>query len=277
MVDRNPSAHTDPLAPKSDPILCDVDADGIARLRFNRPQALNAVDVAVAERFLQLAQQLTAPGAARVIVMSGEGRAFMAGGDLQSFHQDLPGAGRTARAIIEPLHEGLARMAEGDAPVIASVHGAVAGAGMSLAMGADLTVASEDARFTMAYSRIAANLDAGGSWALPRLVGMHRAMEIALLSDPIEAREALALGIVNRVVPVDALAAETNALAQRLAQGPTRAYGRIRRLIRRSLDRDFREQLSAESDAFIEGTRTSDFVEGIEAFFQKRAPRFSGN
>ena len=276
MPDPSPDAGQHAEASAEAVILCDVDAHGIARLRFNRPKALNALGAALAERFLELAQRLAAPGGARVIVMSGEGRAFMAGGDLQAFHRDLDGAGGTARAIIDPLHEGLVRLAEGDAPIIARVHGAVAGAGMSLMMGADMAIASSDAKFSMAYSRIAANLDAGGSWALPRILGLHRAMEIALLSDPFDAQQALEMGLLNRVVAPEALAAETDALALRLAAGPTRAYGRIRRLVRRSLERDFKAQLAAEGDAFVEGTLTDDFGEGIRAFFEKRQPRFTG-
>ncbi len=198
----------------------------------------------------------------------------MAGGDLQAFHADLANAGETARSIIDPLNEGLVLLAEGDAPIIASVHGAVAGAGMSIALGADLVIASETAKFNMAYSLIGASLDAGGSWFLPRIVGLQQAMAIALLSEPISATDARVKGFVHRVVPADQLVAETNALAKRLARGPTEAYGRIRRLLRQSLQRGFPEQLQAERDAFVQGAGTAEFREGVDAFLNKRSPTY---
>ena len=260
----------------TDPILASLD-DGIARIRFNRPSALNAIDVPMAEQLLATVKRLQAAGGVRVIVLSGEGRAFMAGGDLRAFHADPQHADTTARALIDPLHAALELLAAGDAPVLASLHGAVAGAGMSLALAADLAIAADDTVFNMAYARIGASLDAGSSWALPRLVGLRRAMQIALLSEPIDAAAALALGLVNRVVPAAEREAQTMVLARRLAAGPTAAYGRIRRLLRTSHDRDLGEQLRAERDAFAEGARTRDFTDGVAAFFEKRAPRFGGD
>jgi 2-(1,2-epoxy-1,2-dihydrophenyl)acetyl-CoA isomerase len=259
----------------SDSILFSVE-DGIAHIRFNRPSALNAMDVAMAQQLRDAVKHVQAGGNARAIVVSGEGKAFMAGGDLQAFYADLAHADQTARAIIDPLHDALRMLGEGDAPVIASLHGAVAGAGMSLALGADLAIASDDVRFNMAYARIAGSLDGGGSWALPRIVGLRRAMEIALLCETIDASTALTLGLVNRVVPAAQREAETHALALRLAQGPTHAYGRIRRLLRSAHQQDFAAQLDTERDAFAAGTLTGDFGEGLRAFFGKRPPRFTG-
>lgn len=259
----------------SSPILVSVD-DGIAHIRFNRPEALNAVNVEMAEQLRAAVQRLQAAGGVRVVVLSGEGRAFMAGGDLQAFHADLAHADDTAHAIIGPLHEALALLAEGDAPVIASLHGAVAGAGMSLALGADLAIAADNIKLNMAYARIGASIDGGGSWHLPRLVGLRQAMEIALLCDSIDAPGALALGLVNKVVPAAELQAQTLALAGRLSQGPTQAFGRTRRLLQASFQRTLAEHLHAELDAFAAGARTQDFGEGLEAFFAKRAPRFTG-
>jgi 2-(1,2-epoxy-1,2-dihydrophenyl)acetyl-CoA isomerase len=250
--------------------------NGVARIRFDRPQTLNAIDVAMAEQLLAALTQLRSSGAARVIVLSGQGRAFMAGGDLQNFFSDLENADKTARAMIDPLHAAIELMAKGDAPVIASVHGAVAGAGISLALGADLAIAADDAKFNMAYARVGANMDGGASWALARVVGLRRAMEIALLSDVIDAPTALQLGLVNRVVPAQDLERETLALAARLAQGPTLAFGRIRRLLRDSHRNDLATQLRLEGDAFVAGTGTQDFTEGLTAFFAKRSPKFTG-
>ena len=178
------------------------------------------------------------------------------------------------------MHEALALLAEGDAPVLASPHDAVAGAGagMSLALGADFAIASDDTKLNLAYARIGASVDGGGSWHLPRIVGLRRALEIALLCDSLDAlaAPAPALGLVNRVVPASEREAETLALARRLAQGPTRAFSRVRRLLRGSQQRSLVEQLAAELGAFVKGPRTGDFAEGLNAFFAKRAPRYTG-
>ena len=257
------------------PVLVSVD-EGIASIRFNRPQALNAIDAAMARALRDGVREVVATPEVRVIVLSGEGRAFMAGGDLQAFHADLPHAPATAHRIIDPLHEAVAVLAEATSPVVASVHGAVAGAGLSLTMGCDLAIASDDAKFVPAYARIGASLDGGGSWALPRLVGLKRAMEMVLLSETLDATTALQLGIVNRVVPASQLQAETLALARRLAQGPTQTFGRIKRLLRASLQRPLRDQLDAERDAFATCAASSDFAEGLAAFFDKRPAQFIG-
>ena len=259
----------------ADSVLLSIDAE-VAHIRFNRSAALNAMDAEMAGRLRDLVRQAQADGGVRVFVLSGEGKAFMAGGDLQAFHADLKHADDVARAIIDPLNEALLLLATGDAPVVASVHGAVAGAGMSIALGADLAIAAHDVKFNMAYARIGASLDGGGSWALPRVVGLRRAMSIALLSESLDAATALDVGIVNRVVPADALEAETRTLAMRLAKGPTHAFGRIRRLLRDGLQRDYAGQLQAERDAFAQGAVTKDFSEGVNAFFSKRSPVFTG-
>ena len=175
-----------------------------------------------------------------------------------------------------PLHRGLAKLAEIPQPVLASLHGPVAGAGMSVAMAADLAIAADDAKFTLAYARVGTSVDGSGSWHLPRLVGLRKALEIALLADTIDAQEALRLGLVNFVVPTADLAARTTALAERLATGPTRAYGRIKRLLRESLDRDLPAQMDAERAAFHQSMKTTDFAEGIAAFLGKRKPNYTG-
>lgn len=251
-----------------------VEREGrVMRLRFNRPQALNALDVATAQAFLAAAREIESDRSLGVVVMSGEGRAFVAGGDLQQLRA-TPVA--TADALIGPLHEALQRLAAADAIVIASLHGAVAGAGLSLALAADLAIAARDARFNLAYVNVGTSCDLGSSWALPRVVGLRKAMEIALLGETIDAAEALRLGLVNRVVPTDALAAETDALAQRLAGGPPIALAQIKGLMRRSLDRTLAEQLDAEQQAFRHCAATEDFSQALAAFFDKRAPRYQG-
>jgi 2-(1,2-epoxy-1,2-dihydrophenyl)acetyl-CoA isomerase len=261
----------------SDHLKLDIDDDGIAWIRFRRPEALNAISVALAEGLHEAAKTIAADRKVRVVVLGGEGRAFMAGGDLQAFRADLGHADQVAHAMIDPLHAALRLFAQGDAPVLASIQGAAAGAGMSLALGADLAIAADDAKFGMAYARLGTSPDGGGSWHLAQLVGLRRAMEIALLADTLDAATALALGLVNRVVPRAELEAQTLALAKRLAQGPTRAFGETRRLLRAAVTQPLAAQLDAEREAFARCARTEDFAEGVAAFFERRSGRFLGH
>jgi 2-(1,2-epoxy-1,2-dihydrophenyl)acetyl-CoA isomerase len=247
----------------------------VGEIRFNRPQRLNALDVSLGEAFRKAVETLTENGAVSVIVLRGEGRAFMAGGGLDHFRKTDDKAA-AAMDLIGPAHAALTRLAEAPQIVIASVHGPVAGAGMSITLGADLAVAADTTVFNFAYGRIGASPDCGGSWALPRLVGPRRALEIALFSESIDAAEALRLGLVNRVVPLGDLATTTDALAARLAQGPAVSQGRIKALMRNALDRSYPEQLAAEAESFATCARTADFAEAIDAFFAKRPATFTG-
>lgn len=249
---------------------------GIARITFNRPQVLNAIDATMARAFLDAMQRIQADPAVRVVLLKGSGKGFMAGGDIGAFHADLPQAGATADAIITPLHAALAIMAQLPQPVLAAVHGPVAGAGFSLAMACDLAIAADNARFCLAYSRIGASLDGGSSWFLPRIVGLRKAMELALGAETIDAAEALRLDLVNRIVPLAELEAEAEAYARRLAAGPTLALGRIKALLRQSFHTPLLEQLGAEQAGFRACTDDADFAEGLHAFFDKRQASFGG-
>lgn len=247
--------------------------DGVTTLSVNRPAALNALDVATARAFLAACQSLASDLQLRVVVLRGEGKAFGAGGDIAAL-QANPAA--TANELIACLHEAVLLLTRLDAPVIASLHGVVAGGSLSLAMACDLAIAAEGTRFNLAYANLGASCDLSGSWHLPRLVGLRNAMQIALLSDTFDAAEALRLGLVNRVVPDARLQDETQALAQRLATGPTRAYGHMKRLLRQSFDHDLPTQLGAEREAFEACTQTADFAEGVDAFRGRRRPVFAG-
>src|SRR5690606_637186 len=141
---------------------------------------------------------------------------------------------------------------------------------------ADLAIAADDAKFTLAYSRLGTSPDGSSSWSLPRVVGLRKAMEIALLSDVFDAEEALRLGVVNKVVPAASLAEETEKLARRLANGPTVAYGEIKKLLRQSHLRSLHDQLAQEGASFVKCSQTEDFSEGVSAFLAKRAPEFTG-
>jgi 2-(1,2-epoxy-1,2-dihydrophenyl)acetyl-CoA isomerase len=245
----------------------------IAHIRFNRPSVLNAIDVPTANAFLAACQAASQDKEIRVVVVSGEGRAFIAGGDLAAMKRSPV---ETAQALIGPMHGGIALLAAMNAPVLASLHGAVAGGGLGVALACDLAIAAEGTRFNLAYANIGASSDCSTSWALPRLVGMRRAMEIALLGESFDAAEALRIGLINRMVPAASLQEETEKLAQRLANGAPLALGRLKRLIRDSLERDLQTQLDAEAEGFAACAATEDFAEGVSAFFEKRPARYHG-
>lgn len=247
----------------------------VAHIRFNRPHVLNALDADCARALLAACKAVAADGSNRVVVLSGEGRSFMAGGDITSFSQaaDAP---QFFGELIGVFHEAMEILAALPRPVIASLNGAVAGAGLSVALIADLAIAADDAKFTLAYSRLGTSPDGSSSWSLPRVVGLRKAMEIALLSDVFDAEEALRLGVVNKVVPAASLAEETEKLARRLANGPTVAYGEIKKLLRQSHLRSLHDQLAQEGASFVKCSQTEDFSEGVSAFLAKRAPEFTG-
>jgi len=246
----------------------------VAWLVLNRPSALNALDVPAARAFHAACVELAADAGVRAVVLKGEGKSFGVGGDLAALRADPV---NTALALIEPLHASVKLLANMNAPVIACLQGAVAGGSMSLSLACDLAIAADTARFNLAYANVAATCDVSGSWNLPRLVGLRNAMAIALLGETFGAEEALRLGLVNRVVPADQLEQTVDALAHRLAQGPTLALGRMKRLIRASFDNDLATQLDLERDSFAASAATADFSEALDAFLSKRKPDFNGN
>lgn len=255
------------------PVLLTVE-QAVAIVTLNRPRVLNAIDAQTAQALADAVAQVEEDGTARALLLRGEGRAFCAGGDVARFAGGDPEA--AVKAIIDPLHAALRALDTLKLPTLAAVQGPVAGAGFSLAMACDLCIAADDAVFTMAYSRIGASPDGSATYRLPRLVGERKALELALLAEPVGITEALALGLVNRVAPAADLASEALSLARRLAQGPTAAYARIKHLVGRSLGNDLSAQLDLEREAFLAGTRTADFREGAQAFLAKRPPQFEG-
>ena len=248
-------------------------ADGIATLQFNRPAQLNALDVPTAQALLAAVQEIAADRSVRAVLLKGAGRAFVAGGDLATL-QANPVQG--AQDLLEPLNAAVTLLHGLDAPVIAQVHGAAAGAGLSLMLMCDFVLAAEGTKFNLAYINLGTSCDVGASWALPRLVGLRHALEIALLGETFGTDDALRLGLINRVLPAAELDAAAHAFAQRIAAGPTLAYGHMRRLMRGSFDHDLATQLQAEAQAFDACARSADLREGIEAFFAKRPAIFQG-
>ena len=245
----------------------------IATLTMNRPAALNAININVAEEFLSNCQAIANDASVRVVVIRGEGKAFGVGGDLSTLKIDSV---NNANALISRLHESVLILSRINAPVIASLHGVVAGGSLSLSSACDLAIAAEGTRFNLAYANVAASCDVSGSWSLPRLVGLRNAMQIALLTETFDAQEALRLGLVNRVVPAESLNLEVDKLAKRLASGPTQAYGRLKRLMRQSFETTLADQLESERLNFLASAETDDFKEALSAFFEKRKPAFKG-
>jgi 2-(1,2-epoxy-1,2-dihydrophenyl)acetyl-CoA isomerase len=263
------------MEPTQAPVIFQCDGP-VALLIFNRPDILNAFNRECAVALLEACRAIEKDPDIRVVLMKGNGNAFMAGGDVSAFPVSAAEAPAFFRGILEPFHDAIEIMMGLRQPVVAAVHGAVAGGGLSLALAADLVIAADNTRFTMAYSKLGLSADGSGSWSLPRLVGLRRALEIALLSDVYGAEDALRFGLVNRVVPAASLADEADALVRRLAQGPTVALGQLKSLMRLSFDRSLKDQLDAERDALVACAVTSDFREGVNAFFNKKPPAFRG-
>ncbi|MEO6929415.1 MAG: enoyl-CoA hydratase-related protein [Casimicrobiaceae bacterium] len=252
--------------------------DGVGTLTLARPASLNALDFAMMDALVDATHALAADTTLRVVVIRGDGRHFMAGGDIRAFAGELARDAdarceRFTRAV-ERVHAAIENIARMPHPVVARIQGAVAGFGLSLMSACDLVIAADDAYFAAGYRNIALSPDGGGTYWLPRAVGPKRAAEILLLGERFDAAAALAMGLVNRVVPLAALDDTLDAVVAALRDGPLDALRATRRLLRDSPQRTLSEQLHAEALSFGACSAQPDFVEGINAFLAKRKPEF---
>jgi len=249
---------------------------GIGRITFNRPQALNAITAGFAGEFLSITRALAQQEGLRCVVLKGEGRAFIAGGDVAAFAGGAKRAEAGINELLDRLHPAILSLRGLNAPMIAGVHGVAAGAGLSLALMADIVLAADDARFILAYDRLGTVPDCGGSWFLAHRVGFGRASELMMLGRTLSADEAQSWGIINVIAPAASFDGELDLLARQLASGPSRAYGAFRKLLENTASKSLASQLEAERAAFVGMTKTQDFAEGVSAFLEKRPPAFIG-
>jgi len=248
----------------------------VARIVLGRPNAFNALDVALSRELRTVLAEVDLDDSVRAVVLAGAGRAFCAGGDVGGFFAHRQDPRPLMKELVHELHGAVTLLVQLQKPVIVALHGAVAGAGVGLALGCDLAVAADSMKLSLAYTGIAASPDGGTTYFLARHLGVRRAMELVLTNRVVAAEEALALGLVNQVVSAAELEAASLTLAARLAEGATLAFARTKQLLWRSLSRDLETQLEAEGRSIVELGGTDDFCEGVAAFVEKRKPTFHG-
>ena len=251
--------------------------DRVTTITLNRPEKLNAFGGTMREELLDALRAAAADDDTRVIVVTGAGRAFCSGGDVD-YMAGLQKAGdeESFRRLLDAGRAIVTTIATMEKPVIASVNGVAAGAGCNLALACDYRIAADTAKLGETFVRIGIHPDWGGTWLLPRLVGRGRAFELMATGRIIDAAEALAIGMVDRVVTSDGLAGETAALANAIAAGPPLAIAGIKRALAASERNDLAAQVDLESEHQLEAFRSSDAAEGMAAFFEKRAAQFRG-
>ncbi len=253
-------------------------AGAVATIRFNRPDALNALDLATKELLLEIVRDVAADEAVRCVVLTGTGRAFCVGQDLKEHIGILTGPDPGSRLNTVPEHYNptVTALATMPKPVIAAVNGVAAGAGASYAFAADVRLVAESAGFNLAFAQIALSCDTGASWTLPRLVGPTRAMDLLYSPRTITSAEALDWGIATEVVPDDALAERAATLASRLAAGPTLALASMRAAVRYAATHGLEDALAFEAEKMALTGASGDHGAAVEAFLTKQPPVFHG-
>jgi 2-(1,2-epoxy-1,2-dihydrophenyl)acetyl-CoA isomerase len=260
------------------PILLDV-TDGVGWITLNRPKAYNALNTDLAALLLDAVIRCDEDGNVRALVITGSGPSFCSGGDIRQMMDAVASDGHAAvflKTLTVSLHGTIATIAHMNKPVIMAVNGAAAGAGFSLALADDLVLAADNARFTVAYTAIGLAPDGSSTFTLPRLIGPKRAFELMCTNRTLSANEAKELGLANQVFPSAQFIEQARAFAANLANGPTTAFGYVKKLLTLSEHSSLETQMEYERRAIAACGRTADFREGVEAFFAKRRPKFEG-
>jgi 2-(1,2-epoxy-1,2-dihydrophenyl)acetyl-CoA isomerase len=253
--------------------------DQVAIITLNRPDNANGMSMDLIEELAAVAKQCqleVEAGRVRVVVITGSGKIFCAGGDIHSFASFGDKVAEAIGRLAGYLHEATSLFMRMNVPVITAINGAAAGAGFSLAMIGDLVIAGQSANFTMAYTAIGLSPDGAATYTLPRIVGMRRAQELMLLNRRLSADEALQWGLVTRVVADEQLMPEVNALAKKLASGPTQAFATVKMLLNAGVDNTPEQQMALEGKNLSALSASTDGREGIRAFLDKRKPGFTG-
>jgi 2-(1,2-epoxy-1,2-dihydrophenyl)acetyl-CoA isomerase len=253
--------------------------DGLAILTLNRPRAYNALDLALGDELLRALIACDEDPSVRAVLITGSGSAFCAGGDIREMKQAVDAAGHAGvflKTLTIRLHAIVATIARMAKPVVTAVNGSAAGAGFSLALTGDAVLASEAASFVVAYPAIGLAPDGSISFTLPRLIGSKRAFDLICSGRAVGAVEAQALGLVSKVLPAAEFLAEATAYARRLASGPTLAFAEAKKLLALSPDNSLETQMEFERRAIAACGHTADFLEGIDAFLNKRPAVFRG-
>jgi 2-(1,2-epoxy-1,2-dihydrophenyl)acetyl-CoA isomerase len=251
-------------------------SDGLAHIVLDTPARGNPIDGAFCREFKTVVSDLSGRDDVRAVLLSATGRFFSVGGDIKSFSTDRQRIPKIVRDWTADLHSGIARLMRMRAPVVAAVHGNVAGGSVSLVAAADIVFAARGATFTAAFPMLGFSADSGSTVTLSQRMGYARAKRFLLLSETLKTEDALAAGLVDFVSEPSELAADAMAMAVRLASGPTRAYGGIKDLMLRARTQDLETQMENESQALSAISQSDDAWEGISAFIDKRSPRFRG-
>jgi 2-(1,2-epoxy-1,2-dihydrophenyl)acetyl-CoA isomerase len=252
-------------------------SDGVATITLNRPDAMNSLNIATKEALRDAVVRAAEDESVRCVVLTGTGRAFCVGQDLKEHIELLEhGSDELFRTVPEHYNPTVTALAMMNKPVIAAVNGVAAGAGASLAFACDFRIITESAGFNLAFTGVALSCDTGVSWTLPRLVGRAKAIELLYFPRTIPAHEALELGLASKVVDSDELEHEVTTLAQRLAAGPTVAFGAVRRSVGYSAGHDFESSLAFEAEMMAMTGRTKDHEQAVAAFVAKEKPAFEG-
>lgn len=251
--------------------------DGVAWITINRPKAFNALNLPAMQQLFDIANRISSDKTVRCAVLTGAGdKAYCAGGDVAAFASDPDDVQRLLKEMTAYLHNAVSRLAWMDAPLIGMINGVAAGAGLSMAACTDLAVAAQSATFTSAYTKIGLTPDGSSTYFVSRIIGQRRAMELFLTNRVLSADEALDWGLVNQVVPDAQLRDTVSKLAHKLAKGPTRAHGGVKRLMQMAMNDSMESQLERETRSIVAMSQTHDGLEGVRAFVDKRKPDFTG-